>query len=221
MGEPAGAALDNPDIAAGDTFLGQFIDHDMTLDRTPMPAQQTDPKGLTNFDSPCAGARPSQHSAARCDLNCGDTAAVEHDEPISVSAAQHARIFGERRDDVFNKLVLVGDVGFVVGDVYAVTTDEPDTQHRGRHVVETSPSRATRHRRARRRGSRRPWHGSAEVGQAGPVGDDGLRDASGPRSGTPVAGIGGAAGTGRLLRDEVPDRGDASTMTSARAGQNP
>jgi hypothetical protein len=52
MGEPAGATLDNPDILAGDTFLGQFIDHDMTLDRTPMPAQQADPKGLTNFDSP-------------------------------------------------------------------------------------------------------------------------------------------------------------------------
>lgn len=52
MGEPTGATLDNPDIPAGDTFLGQFIDHDMTLDRTPMPAQQMDPKGLTNFDSP-------------------------------------------------------------------------------------------------------------------------------------------------------------------------
>ena len=52
MGEPAGASLDNPDIPAGDTFLGQFIDHDMTLDTTPMPAQQMDLKGLTNFDSP-------------------------------------------------------------------------------------------------------------------------------------------------------------------------
>jgi hypothetical protein len=52
MGEPAGATLDNPDILAGDTFLGQFIDHDMTFDTTPMPEQQTDPKGLVNFDSP-------------------------------------------------------------------------------------------------------------------------------------------------------------------------
>ena len=52
MGEPSGATLDNPEIPAGDTFLGQFIDHDMTLDSTPMPAQQTDPRGLTNFDSP-------------------------------------------------------------------------------------------------------------------------------------------------------------------------
>ncbi len=52
MGETAGAPLDNPGVPAGDTFFGQFIDHDMTLDRTPMPEQQLDPKGLTNFDSP-------------------------------------------------------------------------------------------------------------------------------------------------------------------------
>jgi hypothetical protein len=52
MGEPAGAVLDNPNVLAGDTFLGQFIDHDMTHDTTPMPDQQVDPKGLVNFDSP-------------------------------------------------------------------------------------------------------------------------------------------------------------------------
>jgi hypothetical protein len=52
MSEPAGAPLDNPDIPAGFTFLGQFIDHDMTLDRTPLPQQQTDPLALTNFDTP-------------------------------------------------------------------------------------------------------------------------------------------------------------------------
>jgi hypothetical protein len=55
MGEPAGPNpndLDNPRTPSGFTFLGQFIDHDMTLDRTPMPAQETDPHALTNFDSP-------------------------------------------------------------------------------------------------------------------------------------------------------------------------
>jgi len=52
MGEPAGATLDNPDMPAGDTFFGQFIDHDMTFDTTPMPEQQVDPTGLINFDSP-------------------------------------------------------------------------------------------------------------------------------------------------------------------------
>jgi len=52
MGEPTGAALENPDILSGEVFLGQFIDHDMTFDRTPMPEQELDPKGLVNFDSP-------------------------------------------------------------------------------------------------------------------------------------------------------------------------
>jgi hypothetical protein len=55
MGEPTSTTptdLDNPRIPAGFTFLGQFIDHDMTLDRTPIPEQQTDPNALTNFDTP-------------------------------------------------------------------------------------------------------------------------------------------------------------------------
>jgi hypothetical protein len=55
MGEPSSTNpfdLDNPRIAAGFTFLGQFIDHDMTLDRTPIPEQQVDPHALTNFDTP-------------------------------------------------------------------------------------------------------------------------------------------------------------------------
>ena len=52
MADPGAPALDNPGMVAGDTYFGQFIDHDMTLDRTPMPERQLDPKGLTNFDSP-------------------------------------------------------------------------------------------------------------------------------------------------------------------------
>jgi hypothetical protein len=28
------------------------VNHDMTLDRAPMPEQQMDPKGLTNYDGP-------------------------------------------------------------------------------------------------------------------------------------------------------------------------
>ncbi|WP_298584713.1 heme peroxidase family protein [uncultured Kocuria sp.] len=44
--------FDNPDMSAGFAYLGQFIDHDMTLDRTPMPDQDQDPKALVNFDTP-------------------------------------------------------------------------------------------------------------------------------------------------------------------------
>ena len=43
--------LDNPDIPAGFTFLGQFLDHDTTLDTTPLDEQQRDPKALSNFRS--------------------------------------------------------------------------------------------------------------------------------------------------------------------------
>jgi hypothetical protein len=42
---------DNPRIPAGFTFLGQFIDHDITFDSTPMPQQQADPLAITNFRS--------------------------------------------------------------------------------------------------------------------------------------------------------------------------
>ncbi len=42
---------DNPDIPAGFTFLAQFLDHDLTLDRTPLDEQQRDPGGIENFRS--------------------------------------------------------------------------------------------------------------------------------------------------------------------------
>jgi hypothetical protein len=44
--------LDNPDLPAGYTYLGQFIDHDMTRDATPLSDQQVDPRGVKNFDTP-------------------------------------------------------------------------------------------------------------------------------------------------------------------------
>jgi hypothetical protein len=46
---PAG---DNPKIPAGYTYLGQFIDHDITLDTTPLEVQEVDPLATTNFRSP-------------------------------------------------------------------------------------------------------------------------------------------------------------------------
>jgi hypothetical protein len=44
--------FDNPDIPAGFAYLGQFIDHDMTLDKTPLGEQYKDPKGVVNYDTP-------------------------------------------------------------------------------------------------------------------------------------------------------------------------
>jgi len=45
-------AFDNFDITGGYTFLGQFIDHDMTRDTTPLALAKQDPSGTTNFDTP-------------------------------------------------------------------------------------------------------------------------------------------------------------------------
>jgi hypothetical protein len=43
---------DNPSITAGFTFLGQFIDHDMTFDPTSSLARQQDPDSIRNFRIP-------------------------------------------------------------------------------------------------------------------------------------------------------------------------
>jgi hypothetical protein len=52
MQEPAGtppAVPDNPRVPIGFVFLGQFIDHDLTFDATPIPQQREDPDARTNF----------------------------------------------------------------------------------------------------------------------------------------------------------------------------
>ena len=50
-----GPALPNGDatnIPAGFTYFGQFVDHDITLDLTPLDLQKADPLGIQNFRSP-------------------------------------------------------------------------------------------------------------------------------------------------------------------------
>ena len=42
----------NPKLFAGFTFIGQFIDHDITLDKTPLAQQQADPDAKVNFRTP-------------------------------------------------------------------------------------------------------------------------------------------------------------------------
>jgi Animal haem peroxidase len=44
--------LDNPTLPAGYTYLGQFIDHDLTFDTASSLDRQNDPDALTNFRSP-------------------------------------------------------------------------------------------------------------------------------------------------------------------------
>jgi len=42
---------DNYTVPAGYVYLGQFMDHDITRDTTPLSLQKTDPHALTNFDT--------------------------------------------------------------------------------------------------------------------------------------------------------------------------
>jgi hypothetical protein len=50
--EPPAPGGDNPAIPAGFTYLGQFVDHDITLDLTPIIVQETDPLATQNFRTP-------------------------------------------------------------------------------------------------------------------------------------------------------------------------
>ena len=43
---------DNPQIPAGFTFLGQFLDHDITFDPTSSLERQNDPESISNFPTP-------------------------------------------------------------------------------------------------------------------------------------------------------------------------
>jgi hypothetical protein len=48
-GAPAG---NNPNIPAGFTYFGQFVDHDITLDLTSLGDKENDPLGIENFRTP-------------------------------------------------------------------------------------------------------------------------------------------------------------------------
>jgi hypothetical protein len=45
-------AFDNATMPAGYIYFGQFVDHDMTLDRTPLTQQRQDVRAMTNYDTP-------------------------------------------------------------------------------------------------------------------------------------------------------------------------
>jgi hypothetical protein len=49
---PDSSEGDNPGVSAGFTYLGQFIDHDITFDPTSLKEKQVDPLSLTNFRTP-------------------------------------------------------------------------------------------------------------------------------------------------------------------------
>jgi len=50
--DPAGTAGDNANVPAGFTYLGQFVDHDITLDLTALGEKESDPTAVKNFRTP-------------------------------------------------------------------------------------------------------------------------------------------------------------------------
>lgn len=49
---PGDTAGDNPNVPSGFTYLGQFVDHDITLDLTSISEKQEDPHATFNFRTP-------------------------------------------------------------------------------------------------------------------------------------------------------------------------
>nr|CAD6422830.1 heme peroxidase [Rhizobium sp. Q54] len=115
---------DNASIPAGYTYLGQFIDHDITLDTTPLDQQKADPNATDNFRTPALdldslygdgpGIHPYlyQRDPATFEITplllIGHTAASDNElnQPIPSlrndlprNQVGHALIFDERNDE--------------------------------------------------------------------------------------------------------------------------
>lgn len=84
----------NPTITAGFTFVGQFIDHDMTFDPTSSLARQQDPESIRNFRIPALdldnvygggpGASPHLYDAA---VDGGRTSLLTEEIPGSAAVS--------------------------------------------------------------------------------------------------------------------------------------
>lgn len=108
---PGEAAVDS-ELPAGYTYFGQFVDHDITLDLTPLSEQQVDPNRLQNFRTPrldldCLyglgpGAQPYLYEPDGTHFRIGQIeGAPERDLPrLSVaSGAQQTALIGDPRND--------------------------------------------------------------------------------------------------------------------------
>ena len=110
---------DHPDVPAGYVYLGQFIDHDMTRDETPLSQQQMDPKGLTNFDTPFFDLGSVYGRGPALDPQLYDAAVPgklllqEHDGVLDVPrAADGTAMLGDPRNDE-NLIILQLQIAFI------------------------------------------------------------------------------------------------------------
>ena len=111
MADRAEAAGDNPDIPSGYTYLGQFVDHDITFDPVSGLDRVNDPDALHTFRTPrfdldCLYGRGQADSPYLYDqedpaaLLVGHNTGVE-DEPVDLPRNQQGRaLIGDPRNDV-------------------------------------------------------------------------------------------------------------------------
>jgi hypothetical protein len=111
MADPPGAAGDNPDIPSGYTYLGQFVDHDITFDPVSSLDRINDPDALNTFRTPRfdldslygRGQADSPYLYDQEDpasLLVGRNTGAE-DEPVDLPRNQQGRaLIGDPRNDV-------------------------------------------------------------------------------------------------------------------------
>jgi hypothetical protein len=108
---PAGAAGDNPDIPSGYTYLGQFVDHDITFDPVSSLDRVNDPDALNTFRTPRFDL-DSLYGRGQADspylYDQDDPASLlvgrntgKEDEPVDLPRNQQGRaLIGDPRNDV-------------------------------------------------------------------------------------------------------------------------
>jgi hypothetical protein len=93
-------------VPAGYVYFGQFVDHDMTLDKTPLTQQQQDPRAMTNFDTPrfdlgsVYGGGPTANPELYDPARPGYLLVNRHDELVDLPRDEVGAAFlGDPRND--------------------------------------------------------------------------------------------------------------------------
>lgn len=96
---------DNPTMLAGFTFLGQFIDHNITFDPTSVLGQSTEATSLTDFHSPqlnlgsLYGAGPTVHPYLYDPNSHGTKLAISDDGTDLARTTTGVALIGDPRND--------------------------------------------------------------------------------------------------------------------------
>lgn len=146
---PGDPGLDNPDIPSGYTFLGQFIDHDITHDPTPLQVQRRDPDALTNFRSPffdldsVYGRGPADQPYLYDDEHPGRLLTTERDGLVDLQRnAQESAIIPEPRND---ENVIITHLQLTLQHFHNTVLDKlPELREPGRDPAESDFETAQR-----------------------------------------------------------------------------